>query len=122
MDMYAVRIFVDDLSVARRFYSHTLGLKESWAMLDVGAIGYSTGHMNLIIEEEELDGEDGHLIGRFAGVSFGVENVERAYKEFFDKGVHMAGPPVIQAWGGLLAHFRDPAGNMLTLVEAPQRL
>jgi predicted enzyme related to lactoylglutathione lyase len=32
------------------------------------------------------------------------------------KGVHFTAPPEKQEWGGTLAHFEDPAGNVLTLV------
>ena len=32
-----------------------------------------------------------------------------------DKGVGFVGPPEAQPRGGVLAHFRDPDGNVLTL-------
>lgn len=117
MQLYGIRIFVDDLRTARRFYGQTLRLMQRWAMPEVGAVGYRLGDVTLIVEEENPNGEDGHLVGRFVGVSFSVPDVEAIYREWFDRGVHFTGPPAKQAWGGALAHFRDPAGNILTLVE-----
>jgi uncharacterized glyoxalase superfamily protein PhnB len=45
-----------------------------------------------------------------------VADVELAYRCLRDRGVEFPGPPERQAWGGLLAHFRDPDGNVITLV------
>jgi predicted enzyme related to lactoylglutathione lyase len=119
MHLYGIRIFVDNLRVARRFYGQTLRLTQRWAMPEIGAVGYALGDVTLIVEEENPNGEDGDLIGRFVGASFSVADVEATYREFFDRGVHFTGPPAPQPWGGVLANFRDPAGNILTLVESP---
>lgn len=89
-------------------------------MPEYGAVGYRAGGIRIIVEEEDPNGEDAALIGRFVGVSFSVDDIEVAYRDLFNRGVSFAGPPVEQAWGGTLAHFRDPAGNMLTLVETPR--
>ena len=35
------------------------------------------------------------------------------------KGVRLTAPPEAQDWGGVLAHFADPDGNILTLVQYP---
>lgn len=36
------------------------------------------------------------------------------------RGVEFLAPPQRMPWGGVLAHFRDPDGNVLTLVGAPR--
>ncbi|MEM6665736.1 MAG: VOC family protein [Pseudomonadota bacterium] len=117
MRLYGIRVFVDDFAPARRFYGHTLGLEERWAMPEVGVAGYALGDATLIVEVEDPNGEDGHLVGRFVGISIAVDDMDQSYRALFDKGVHFAGPPVKQVWGGTLAHFRDPAGNTLTLLS-----
>jgi uncharacterized glyoxalase superfamily protein PhnB len=33
-----------------------------------------------------------------------------------ERGVEFVGPPEKQSWGGVLAHLRDPDGNILTLL------
>jgi len=36
-----------------------------------------------------------------------------------EKGVEFVEEPTRQFWGGWLADFRDPTGNVLTLVQNP---
>ena len=48
------------------------------------------------------------MVGRFVGVS--------AYETLAARGVDFVGPPEKQPWGGVLAHLRDPDGNILTLL------
>ncbi|WP_421723331.1 VOC family protein [Bauldia sp.] len=116
MRLYGVRIFVDDFAKARSFYRDTLGLKENWAMEDANAAGYDVGSAELIVEQEDPSGREGSLVGRFVGVSLQVDDIDATYRWLSDKGVSLQGPPEKQFWGGSLAHFEDPAGNVLTLV------
>ena len=46
-------------------------------------------------------------------------NVSHSLRTLEARGVTFDGPPERQAWGGVLAHFQDPDGNILTLVEYP---
>jgi len=111
VEVSAIRVFVGDLGRARGFYGGTLGLPELWDAGD--AVGYDVG-ATLIVERGPED-EPG-LVGRFVGLSFGVADVAAAQAALAAKGVPFLGPPELQAWGGVLAHFRDPDGNVLTLV------
>ncbi len=63
-----------------------------------------------------MDGDDAHLVGRFVGASIEVDDIDKAYLELAGRGVAFEGPPEKQFWGGTLAHFKDRAGNILTLV------
>ena len=110
MKLYAVRIFVDDIAAARAFYGGPLGLGETWSFGD--AAGYDLGGAELIVERSG----DGALVGRFAGVSIQVDDIQHTYAELSAEGVEFDGPPEAQPWGGVLAHFKDPAGNTLTLL------
>jgi predicted enzyme related to lactoylglutathione lyase len=65
------------------------------------------------------DDDDAGLVGRFAGVSFSVEDAQRACDRLTALGVEIVGPPRRQPWGGTLAHIADPDHNVLTLVEYP---
>lgn len=116
MRLYGVRIFVDDFAKARAFYGETLGLGEECVSADTNVAGFKLGSNALIIEREDPKGEDGDLVGRFAGISIQVDDIADAYRRLSDKGIPFKGPPTEQAWGGSLAHFGDPAGNVLTLV------
>jgi catechol 2,3-dioxygenase-like lactoylglutathione lyase family enzyme len=116
MRLYGIRVLVHDIAEARAFYGDTLGLKESWSMPEIGAAGFALDNAELIVEEEAADGPDGELVGRFVGVSIQVSDIDGTYEQLRGKGVAFESPPERQAWGGTLAHFRDPAGNILTLL------
>lgn len=62
------------------------------------------------------DEEGKKLIGRFVGISLQVDNIEAVYEELSKIGVEFTTPPTKQDWGGTLAHFKDPAGNIITLL------
>ena len=118
MKLYAVRIFVDDWQTACDFYANTLGLTcefkdESfgWAEFDVG------GGAKFGIERCDPDSQDRSLVGRFLGVSLQVEDAFATYEVLKGKGVEFTASPEKQAWGGVLAHFKDPCGNIITLMS-----
>ena len=60
--------------------------------------------------------DDPEHVGRFVGVSISVSDIEAAYNELSAKGVAFLAAPEKMPWGGTLAHFRDPSGNVLTLL------
>ncbi len=112
MKIYGVRVWVDDMAVAKHFYGETLGLATKWSM-EV-AVGYDLG-VDLIVELED-GAEVPSLVGRFVGASILVEDIQASYAALSAKGVPFEGPPEKMFWGGTLAHFKDPAGNTLTLM------
>lgn len=116
MRLYGVRVFVDDFPTACAFYGETLGLKEKWSMPDMNAAGFDLGNAELIVEQEDPDGEDGALVGRFVGASIQVDDIDATCSRLTEHGVSFTGPPEKQPWGGTLAHFIDPSGNVLTLL------
>lgn len=117
MKLQAIRIFVDDLPAARRFYHQTLGLPIRWEEEGV-AIGFDVGG-DLILEPvgADADAEDRALMGRFVGCSLAVDDIDGFYSRLKAKGVRFTQPPELQPWGGTLAHFQDPSGNTLTLLQ-----
>jgi len=66
------------------------------------------------VDEKDNEGED--LIGRTVGISLQVDDMNASYKELQSQGVKFLGPPEKQEWGGSLAFFEDPDGNVLTLL------
>ncbi len=116
MKLYGIRIFVDDYQAARTFYAETLGLPVAWEMAEHGAMGVKVGDPELIVEAVAPDGEYADLVGRFVGVSLRVDDIQATHVDLAEKGVVFTAPPEKQFWGGWLAHFKDPAGNVLTLL------
>lgn len=117
MKLYAIRIFVREWDKACEFYRDTLGFAErfrndemGWAEFDLGGPCFGLQK----VSPQDPEGQD--LVGRFVGVSLQVEDIDAVYQELQDKGVHFKVPPEKHDWGGSLAHFTDPDGNVLTLL------
>jgi lactoylglutathione lyase len=105
------------------FYGDTLGLRLiSRADKDGLAVFLLGGRDTLSVERANpKDRESKKLVGRFLGVSIGVDDIRRAYKDLSSSGVMFDGAPQAETWGGTLTHFRDPAGNVLSLVQSARR-
>ena len=117
MEIYAVRIFVRQWPEACAFYGDTLGLTERFRSDEFGWAEYDLGGPCFGIERVQPDdGEGEALVGRFVGVSLQVEDIYAVYRSLKAKGVKFTAPPEKQDWGGTLAHFQDPDGNVLTLL------
>ena len=119
MKVYAVRIFVDDWNSACEFYEKQLGLPlefkdESfgWAEFDVGGAKFGIERI-----DEDASEEEKSLIGRFVGVSLQVDDVQKTYDRLIARGVEFTSAPEQQAWGGILANFKDTSGNVITLMS-----
>ena len=117
-----VRIFTRDWASARRFYAETLGLEEVFADEDLGWAEYHVGGPSLGLEWVAPEDEEGlALSGRFLGISLEVADIGATVDALRRRGVRFHGDPALQPWGGVLAHFDDPDGNTLTLLERPAR-
>ena len=107
-----------DIEAARTFYADTLGIEvsEDNGMLILHLAG---GRDTLIYPKPN------HEPATYTILNFGVDDIEAAVDELLERGVDMeiydgfeqdergiardAGPPI--AW------FRDPAGNILAVIE-----
>lgn len=117
MKLYAIRIFVSNWDSACQFYEKILNLPLKFKDSDLGWAEFDVGGPSLGIERVNENDEEGRsLVGRFMGISLQVENIDSSYTELSTKGVQFIGTPEKQSWGGALAHFKDPSGNILTLV------
>ena len=120
MELNTARVFVTDLAKARSFYETTLALPLKIDGESYGFCVFRPGGMDLVIESVPADAPDDDriLVGRFTGLSFTVPDIHSKYAELLAKGVSFSGEPELQAWGGTLATFVDPAGNGLQLVQS----
>jgi predicted enzyme related to lactoylglutathione lyase len=117
--LFAVRVFVGDWDRAVRFCTETLGIPAAYRSDEMGWAQLATGESQLALERVAPGGaEVGDLVGRFVGVSLQVEDIEASDKVLVERGVEFVAPPEKQPWGGVLAHFRDPDGNVITLLES----
>jgi catechol 2,3-dioxygenase-like lactoylglutathione lyase family enzyme len=111
---------VNDIEKAKAFYSQTLGLKvsESHGLLTLHLAG---GGSVLIYPKPN------HVPASFTVLNFPVNNVENAVNELARRGVRFEiyNEPglktdergISRGDGPVIAWFKDPAGNILSVVE-----
>jgi catechol 2,3-dioxygenase-like lactoylglutathione lyase family enzyme len=114
--LYAVRIFVTDWQRAVDFYRYTLDMPLAYDSEEQGWAELAVDGAHLALDRAEPG--DADLVGRFVGASLQVPDVAATYQLLRTRGVEFLGPPEKQEWGGTLAHFKDPDGNVLTLLGA----
>ena len=111
---------VDDVPRAQDFYRDTLGLKVSEAngMLTLHIAGGTT-----VLVYPKAD----HTAASFTVLNFQVDDVEAAVDSLAERGVqfeHYEGTDVetdakgiFRGGGPLIAWFKDPAGNVLSVIH-----
>ncbi len=119
--LYLLRVFTTRWDEALAFYRDTLQWPLEYADESLGWAQFRLGDCDIGLERCDPDHpETAELVGRFVGCSIEVDDVQTAYAELSAGGVEFVEPPEQQPWGGVLAHFRDPDGNVLTLLGSPQ--
>lgn len=117
--LYAVRVFSHEWDATTAFYETTVELPCKFKNAEMGWAEFELGSAALAVERMAADDpEAGDLVGRFVGISLEVPDILATYDSLMAKGVDFTGPPVKQPWGGTLAHFKDPDGNVITLLGA----
>ncbi len=115
--LYAVRVFSHDWPRSVSFYRVTIGLPLKLMNPEVGWAEFDLDSTSLAIERVDLNDQEAEaLVGRYVGVSIQVDDLHETFKDLEQKGVEFLGPPERQHWGGTLANFKDPDGNILTLL------
>lgn len=113
MQVSYVNVFVADLEKAIEFYRDGLGLQLQFSSPEHGYASFSAGAVRLGVA---LPG-DAHagLSGRHTGVGFEVADLEAEHARLSARGVRFTMPPTRQPWGGFMAMFSDPDGNVFYL-------
>lgn len=115
MKIAYVNVFVSDLERSVGFYRDDLGLTLEFADAGHGYASFAAGdlRLGLAVPGEE----DAGLVGRHTGVGFAVDDLEAAHARLAGLGVEFPTPPTRQPWGGFMAAFADPDGNLYYLDE-----
>jgi catechol 2,3-dioxygenase-like lactoylglutathione lyase family enzyme len=106
----------NDIPKTKEFYSNTLGLEvtEEYGML---RLHLATGAEILIYPKED------HVPATYTILNFQVDDIEKSTEELIARGVAFEYYPGtdekgIQRGGGpLIAWFKDPAGNILSVLQ-----
>jgi catechol 2,3-dioxygenase-like lactoylglutathione lyase family enzyme len=114
--LWYVNVFVTDLTRAVEFYRDTLGLPLRFQEEQFGYASFTPEGVRLgIARVDSNTPESSSLVGRHTGVGFGVPDLDAAYAQLKGKGVRFTMVPTKQPWGGYMATFADPDGNIFYL-------
>jgi catechol 2,3-dioxygenase-like lactoylglutathione lyase family enzyme len=114
---------VDDLGVARSFYGDTLGLEVSDVPAMAGLLELRVPGGSRVLLYAKPD----HAPATFTVLNLPVDDIEAAVDELTSRGIRFEvyddGPVrtdekgVLRGPGPKIAWFRDPAGNILSVLE-----
>lgn len=113
---------VSDLEAAEKFYEKTLGLQPLGGMPGVGT-RYKSGDTTLFVYRSEFAGTN-----QGTAAMWEVDDVEKTAKELKSKGVKFESydMPEMEHKGDVysggdvkVAWFKDPAGNILAVLQQP---
>lgn len=111
---------VDDIQKAKKFYGQTLGLdvSEMNGMLHL----HISGGSNILIYPKQT-----HVPATFTILNFPVDDVEKAVEQLTQRGVRFEiyketdlktdEKRIFRGGGPRIAWFKDPAGNILSVLE-----
>jgi predicted enzyme related to lactoylglutathione lyase len=109
-----VIIWTDNLAPMVRFYRDVLELPvhsihPDFAVFEVGGIRLSVGL------HSQIHGPARDRLRLM--VNLGVEDIHAAFRTLAGRGVEFSRPPEREHWGGWIATFVDPDGNLLQLLQ-----
>jgi catechol 2,3-dioxygenase-like lactoylglutathione lyase family enzyme len=109
---------VDDLQAAQKFYGETLGLdtSEQYGLLTLHLAG---GRDTLVYPKPD------HQPATYTILNFEVDDIDAAVDELARRGVHIEryeglgqdDKGINRAGGPYIAWFKDPAGNVLAVLQ-----
>jgi predicted enzyme related to lactoylglutathione lyase len=117
-----INLAVTDFARSLGFYRDVLALpqlliddKFQFAQFDAGGVRFAVVGGAESKKMREARGGDFHT-----GIGFCVSDVDAAYCELAAKGVRFTMKPSKQPWGGYMAMFADPDGNIFYLDSVRQ--
>lgn len=114
---------VDDRGRAKEFYGETLGLEVSEGEMEMLLELHIEGGNDILVYEKP-----DHQAATFTVLNFPVDDIEKAVEGLAERGVSLERYPgsemetdekgIFRGGGPLIAWFKDPAGNVLSVLEA----
>lgn len=112
---------VDDVSEARQFYGETLGLRVSEEGEPMSMLQLHVADATDVLVYPKMD----HTPATFTVLNFPVEDIEEVVDELTGRGVRFERydgaeqdeQGIHRGEGPLIAWFKDPAGNVLSVIQ-----
>lgn len=112
-----VIIWTDSLERMVPFYRDRLGLKVHSLQPDFVAFRFGDVRLSIGLHSQVsgMTCEPYRIM-----VNLGVSDIHATYRELTAQGVEFIRPPEREHWGGWVATFPDPDGNLLQLLQQPE--
>jgi predicted enzyme related to lactoylglutathione lyase len=111
-----ITLWTDDLERSFRFYHHLLALPLHSRHQDF--IAFQLGDLRFNIGLH--DGVSGPARDPYRIMPhLGVDDIHQTHRHLSEHGVDFIRPPEQEHWGGWVATFKDPDGNILQLLQFP---
>lgn len=110
----------NDIEAAKRFYGETLGLE---VQEDNGMLTLKLGGGQTVLIYPKPD----HAPATYTALNFEVDDIESSVDELAARGIsferygaesNQDARGIARAWGPPIAWFKDPAGNILSVIQA----
>ncbi len=111
-----INVHVRDLDRAVAFYRDVLGFELEFSDASFHYARFNAGGLRFGVASGGADEASGEApADRHSGISIRVDDVDTAYGEMKTKGARFTMAPSRQPWGGYMAMFADPDGNVFYL-------
>lgn len=115
-DIVGITFWTDDLPAMFHFYNDILRLPvhskhDAFIAFQVGELRLNLGNHPEVNEGSK----DPYRIM----ANFSVRDILSTYRDLVNQGVQFIREPEKESWGGVVATFLDPDGNILQLLEFP---
>jgi MOSC domain-containing protein YiiM/predicted enzyme related to lactoylglutathione lyase len=111
-----INLYVSDLDRAVGFFTETLGIGLQFADKSFGYASLDAGPLRMGLAQIDIsDPQFEGFTGRQTGMGFAVDDLMGAHRRMEERGVKFRMKPTRQPWGGFMAMFEDPDGNVFYL-------
>ena len=109
-----VNFFITDFERSLTFFRDQLGLTPGTQDAEFGYASFDAGYVQIAFARVDIT-EQPELVGRHTGIGLIAEDLDLAYEQLSAAGVQFDMLPTDQPWGGRMAMFKDPDGNVFYL-------
>ena len=113
-----INLHVRDVDREVAFFRDVVGLELQFSDPSFHFARFDAGIGFAVAGGGEPKDEAAPFIDRLSGIGFVVEDVDAAFAEMKARGARFTMEPSRQPWGGYMAMFADPEGNLFYLDSA----
>lgn len=120
--IYAITLFVEDLTAAKRFYREVFGLPIAFEDDDSAVFEFGNTLINLLRTSAAAELVAPAAVaspetGARLQLTLQVDDVDRMCAELVSRGVELLNGPLDRPWGIRTAAFRDPGGHIWEIAK-----